>query len=37
MLGILYVADEQAAIDAAIREFQIEPQHQGRLVAPRHD
>jgi hypothetical protein len=36
-LGSVDAADEKSAIKAAIEEFRIQPQQQGRLVAQRQD
>jgi hypothetical protein len=37
LVGIVYAPDEKAAIEQAIKEFKILPQHRGRLVAQRRD
>jgi hypothetical protein len=36
-VGIVYAPDEKAAIDKAVEELTILPQHQGPLVAQRRD
>ncbi len=36
-IGIVYAPDEKTALAKAIEEFEIEPQHQGRLIAQRRD
>jgi hypothetical protein len=37
LIGSVNAADEKAAIKAAIEEFRIDPQQQGRLIAQRQD